>query len=190
MRNGDALKLKKMSVEAYLAFEETADVRHEYYEGKLIPMPGTTTYHNLICQNIIFALRLLLKGTPCKFFMENVKVQITDKKDYTYPDVVVTCDERDFDKIYILEHPSVIFEVSSPSTKVYDKTDKFIRFRQIPSLKNYIVVNAEKVDIEVFTKEGEDWFSEHFSDMGTSLNIAALGIDLDVSEIYAGVLKS
>lgn len=189
MRNGDALKIKKMSVEEYFAFEETSDIRHEYYDGQIIPMPGTTNYHNFICLNIALALRILLKGNSCKVCMENVKVKITEKKDYTYPDIVVTCDERDFEKTYLLEYPSVIFEVSSPSTKVYDKTDKFIRFRKIPSLKHYIVVNSEKVDIEVFSKEKEEWTSEHFSDMKAELKLPVLNIELNISDIYEGVLK-
>lgn len=188
MRNGNATSLKKMSVEEYIAFEETADVRHEYYDGILTPMPGTTTYHNLICQNLIIILRQLLKGTTCKVFMENVKVQIEGKKEYTYPDVLVTCDPRDFDKRYVIEHPSVIFEVSSPSTKVYDKTDKFIRFRKIKSLQHYIVVNSEKVDIEIYTKTGNDWTSESFTDDKYNLELTSLKIQLPISEIYQDVL--
>lgn len=190
MRKGDAIELKKMSVQEYIMFEESSVIRHEYYNGQLIPMPETTTYHNLICQNIIIALRLLLKGKGMDFriFMENVKVQIASKKDYTYPDVVVTCDERDFNKTYILEHPSVIFEVSSPSTKVYDKTDKFIRFRKIPSLRHYIVVNSEKVDIEVFTKDGKDWVSENYSKKEDSLDLTAIDIKLSIADIYTEVL--
>ncbi len=178
-----------MSVEESIAFEETADVRHEYYDGILTPMPGITTYHNQICGNIYFALRIILKSTLCKVFMENVKVQIEGKKEYTYPDVLVTCDPRDFDKRYIIEHPSVIFEVSSPSTKVYDKTDKFIRFRKIKSLQHYIVVNSEKVDIEIYTKTGNEWTSESFTDDKNDLDLMALNIKLPIAEIYGDVLN-
>ncbi|MEZ4953547.1 MAG: Uma2 family endonuclease [Saprospiraceae bacterium] len=190
MRKGDAIELKKMSVQEYIMFEESSDIRHEYFNGQLIPMPGTTTYHNLICQNIIIALRLLLKGKGIDYrvFMENVKVQITNKKDYTYPDVFLTFDKRDFDKTYILEHPSIIFEVSSPSTKVYDKTDKFIRFRKIPSLRHYIVVNSEKVDIEVFTKVGKEWVSENYSNKNDFLELSVIKIKLPITDIYAEVL--
>jgi len=189
MRNGNAASLKKMSVEAYIAFEETADVRHEYYDGILTPMPGTTTYHNQICGNIYIALRIILKNTFCKVFMENVKVQIEGKKEYTYPDVLVTCDPRDLNKQYIIEHPSVIFEVSSPSTKVYDKTDKFIRFRKIKTLMHYIVVNSEKVDIEIYTKTGNEWTSESFTDDKSDLDLSALNIKLPISEIYDDILE-
>ncbi|MBK9013099.1 MAG: Uma2 family endonuclease [Saprospiraceae bacterium] len=186
MKNGTATKTRRrMTVETYIASEERAEVRHEYVDGQLIPMPGTTTYHNVICGNIYIVLRSLLKNTFCKVFMENVKVQIASKKDYTYPDVLVTCDERDFDKRYIIEHPSVIFEVSSPSTKVYDKTDKFIRFRKIASLEHYVVVNSEKVDIEVYTRVGNEWTSESFTNIIETLELTALKINLPIEAIYA-----
>ena len=189
MRKGDVTELKKMSVEEYIAFEETSDIRHEYYDGQLIPMPGTTKFHNTICQNLIIILRMLLKGTIHKPYSENVKVQITNDKDYTYPDVVITSDERDLESDYIIEFPSVIFEVSSPSTKVYDKTDKFIRFRKIPSLRHYVVVNSEKVDIEVFTKEGDEWTSENYSKIEGELNLSAINIKMAIGNIYEEVLK-
>jgi Uma2 family endonuclease len=177
-----------MSVEAYIAFEERAEVRHEYIDGQLIPTPGTTTYHNLICQNIMIALRALLKGTSCKVFMENVKAQIASKKDYTYPDIQITCDERDLDQRYIIEHPSVIFEVSSPATKVYDKTDKFIRFRKIQSLRHYIVVNSERVDVEIYSKTVNEWTSESFTSLDAVLELEAVGVKLPLKDIYADVL--
>ncbi len=189
MKIGTATKSRrKMSLEAYIAFEEQADIRHEFIDGQLIPMPGTTTYHNEICGNIYIALRNLLKGKPCKVFMENVKAQIANKKDYTYPDVQITCDERDLEQRYIIEHPSVIFEVSSPSTKVYDKTDKFIRFRKIQSLRHYIVVNSEKVDVEIYTKTDNEWTSESFNSIDAILDLEAVGVKLPLADIYLEVL--
>ncbi|MBK9013101.1 MAG: Uma2 family endonuclease [Saprospiraceae bacterium] len=185
MRNGNATSLKKMSVEAYIAFEETADVRHEYFDGQLTPMPGTTDLHNLICQNILIALRQLLKNTNCKVFIENVKVQITSDKHYTYPDIFVTCDERDTENRYIKKYPSVIIEVASPSTKVYDKTDKFLDYRKIPSLRHYLIVDTEKPLVECFsTKDGKEWESETFTSKNEVVPLGTLGTSLSVSVIY------
>ncbi len=174
-----------MTVEAYIAFEEKADVRHEYFDGELTPMPGTADLHNIICGNITFLLRQVLKNTNYKVFMENVKVQITDKKHYTYPDVFVTGDERDATSPYIKKYPSIIIEVSSPSTKVYDKTDKFLDYRKISSLRHYLVVDTEKEIVECFsTKDGKEWESEIFTSKNQSVPLAALGVNLPLSAIY------
>lgn len=187
MKNGTATKTRRrMSVEAYIAFEEKAELRHEYVDGYLIPMPGTTDTHNEICQNITFALRQLLKQTGCKVFMENVKVQITDKKHYTYPDVFVTCDEKDKSDAYIKKHPVIIVEVSSPTTRVYDKTDKFIDYRKITSLRHYLVVDSEKALVECYsTGDGKEWTAEVFISKNEVIPLAAIGVSLPMSAIYA-----
>lgn len=186
MKNGTSTKTRRrMSVEAYIAFEEKALLRHEFVDGYLIAMPGTTDTHNEICQNITFFLRQSLKSTTCKVFMENVKVQITDKKHYTYPDIFVTCDERDRADAYIKKYPSVIIEVSSPSTRVYDKTEKFMDYRKISSLRHYLVVDTDKILVECYTTEdGKEWTSEVFLSKEEAVPLKALGISLPLSEIY------
>lgn len=185
MRNGNAASLKKMSVEAYIAFEETADVRHEYHDGILTPMPGTTDLHNFICQNILIALRQILKGSSCNIFMESLKVQLTHEKHYVYPDVFVTCDPRDKEDAYIKKYPLVIIKVASPSTKVYDKTDKFLEYRKLESLKHYLVVDTEKPVVECFsTEDGKEWTSETYASITDEINLKALGANLSLSAIY------
>lgn len=185
MKNGDAIKSKRFSLEAYLAYEETAKVRHEFREGQLIPMPGTTDTHNTICGNIYILLRQMLKNTPCKVFMENVKVQITSKKHYTYPDVFVTCDERDLADAYIKRYPSVIVEVASPSTKVYDKTDKFLDYRKISSLRHYLIVDSEKEIVECYsTENGKEWTSEIYVSKEASVSLKAINAHLSLADIY------
>ncbi len=174
-----------MSVEAYIAFEERAEVRHEYLDGQLIPMPGTTDLHNFICQNILIALRQMLKNSTCSVFIENVKVQISSAKHYTYPDIFVTCDERDKENPYLKKYPSVIIEVASPSTKVYDKTDKFLDYRKIASLRHYLIVDTEKPQVECFsTKDGKEWESEIFVSKEDTVPLEAIGVKLSLMSVY------
>ncbi|MBX2889401.1 MAG: Uma2 family endonuclease [Saprospiraceae bacterium] len=87
---------RPMTVEEYIEFEERSEIRHEFINGNLIPMPSTTLFHNDICINLVILLRSLLTKGDYKIQQENVKVQISTEKDYTYPDVVVTGDSRDF----------------------------------------------------------------------------------------------
>ena len=185
MKNGNATKTRRMTVETYIAYEEAADVRHEFIDGELIPMPGTTDTHNTICGNIYIALRQLLKNTSCKVFMENVKVQITNKKHYTYPDIFVTCDERDLEDAYIKKYPSVIVEVASPSTKVHDKTDKFLDYRKITSLRHYLIVDTEKEIVECYTtKDGKEWISETYVSKKDAVPLDAIEASLPLSAVY------
>ncbi len=185
MKNGKTTIIHQLSIEEYIAFEETADVRHEYFEGQLIPMPGTTDTHNTICGNIYIALRQLLKNTSCKVYMESVKVQIRNKKHYTYPDVFVTCDERDLTDAYIKKHPSVVIEVASPSTKVYDKTDKFLVYRKIASLRHYLIVDTEKEIVDCYsTKDGKEWVSETYTSKDEVITLDAVGASLKLTAIY------
>jgi len=178
-----------MTVEEYLDFEERSEIRHEFINNQLIPMPGTTDYHNQICQNLSFLLRMLLKMQGFRIFVEGVKVQITHHRDYTYPDVFVTSDPRDLEDRYIKKHPAVIFEVMSKTSRIEDSTDKFIRYKNIESLRNYILVDSEKQLVEVRVKlENGDWESETYLPANARFPVPTLGIELSFEGVYEGVL--
>lgn len=182
---------RPMTVGEYIAFEESADVRHEFINGNLIPMPGITLDHNTICMNIVQALRALLKQhalSGYRVFQENVKVQITSERDYTYPDVMLTQDERDVESDYIIKYPTVIFEVLSKSSRIEDSTDKFIRYKQIESLRDYILVDSEKMIVEVRTKtESGAWEATSYLQSDGLFPVPSVGLDLAFDEVYDGV---
>lgn len=177
-----------MTVEEYIEFEERSEIRHEFINGNLIPMPGTTLFHNDICINLVMLLRSLLSKVDYKIQQENVKVQISTEKDYTYPDVVVTSDKRDFKQRYVIQHPSVIFEVMSKNSRIEDAADKFIRYKNIESLQNYILVDSEKIFVEVRVKlENGDWEASTFLQSDERFSIPALGVELELLAVYEGV---
>lgn len=180
-----------MSVEEYIAFEERAEVRHEFINGNLIPMPGTTLIHNLICTNIMLTLRILFKqlGMDSHYvFQENVKVQIASERDYTYPDIVVTNDSGDLKSRYILKHPLVIFEVLSKTSRAEDSSDKFIRYKNIESLQNYILVDSEKKVVEVRVKGADGtWEATSFVEADVQFPVPVLGVELVFEDVYEGV---
>jgi Uma2 family endonuclease len=174
-----------MTVEEYIAFEEESDVRHEFINGQLFEMPDTLDIHNHICGNIYMILRQLFRGLQLRAYMENVKVRIKHDKDYTYPDVFVT-DERDVDNKTIKKFASVIIEVLSDKTRVYDKTDKFIRYQNIETLRHYLTVEPEKTLVECYSKQDDgSWEVETFTLISETIHLSALGIDLPLTEIYA-----
>jgi Uma2 family endonuclease len=189
MKEETLVAAQPMTVEDYIASEERAEIRHEFINGNLIPMSGTTLFHNDICINITQLLRTLLKSLGAfKVYKENVKAQITSGQDYTYPDVVVTSDARDFESQYIIRHPSVLFEVMSKNSRTEDAVDKFIRYKNIASLQNYILVDSEKMFVEVRTKlENGDWESEVYLPADGSFPVPILGITLSFEAVYEGV---
>lgn len=179
---------RPMTVEEYIEFEERSEIRHEFINGNLIPMPGTTLFHNDICINLVILLRSLLSKENFKIQQENVKVQIPNEKDYTYPDVVVTGDKSDFKQQYIIQHPSVVFEVMSKSSRIYDSADKFILYKNIESLQNYILVDSEKIFVEVRVKlENGEWEASTFLQSDERFPIPALGVELELATVYEGV---
>lgn len=181
---------RPMTVEEYIEFEERSEIRHEFIENQLIPMPGTTRFHNTICLNLAILLRFLLKKGSFEIFQENVKVQITSGKDYTYPDIVVTADPHDLsgEDAYFIKQPCVIFEVISKTSRMEDQVDKFIRYKNITSLQNYILVDSEKAFIEVRykTTEGE-WEANTYLKSDGKFPVPVLGIELSIEEVYEGV---
>ncbi|MDO8368606.1 MAG: Uma2 family endonuclease [Saprospiraceae bacterium] len=190
MKEYALIDTKPMSVEEYIEFEERSEIRHEFIDNQLIPMPGTTRIHNTICFLLRTLLFQLLKGKNYLVFSENIKVQIEHSKDYTYPDIVVTNDPIDLDgnDAYFIKHPCVIIEVLSKTSRIEDSADKFIRYKKIASLQNYILVDSEKVLVEVRYKTTEgDWEANTYLSSDEHFPIPALGLVLNIEDVYEGV---
>ncbi|HEY9644837.1 MAG TPA: Uma2 family endonuclease [Chroococcidiopsis sp.] len=136
----------------YLAWEAEQPIRHEYINGEVYAMTGGTLPHNDIAVNLISALRGFLRGTGCKARMADAKVRVSEQGPYFYPDVVVSCDERDRRATDAVYYPKLIIEVLSPSTAGFDRGDKFKFYRRIPTLQEYVLVDAEKVGVDCYRK--------------------------------------
>ena len=136
-----AEKMDYVSVSEYLVAEAASAVRHEYLGGLVYAMAGETRDHNQICQNLAFALRPRMKGGPCKMYQSDIRVNflLRDDEYYYYPDIVVTCDQRDTD-VRFLRFPKLIVEVLSESTERVDKREKFFAYTNIETLEEYVLV--------------------------------------------------
>jgi Uma2 family endonuclease len=173
-----------MTVEEYIAFEEKSETRHEFINGQLYETPETRDIHNEINGNLAIALRQALKDKTFRIYT-SVKVCIIENHHYAYPDVFVTNHKLDADSRYIKRYPSVIIEVLSDGTRVYDKTDKFIRYQKIESLKHYLTVEPDKTLVECYTKQADgSWEVETFTDISETILLSALNIQLPLRDIY------
>jgi len=175
-----------MSPEEYLEFERHSDIKHEYIDGEVYSMEGTTKAHNTISLNLAILFREKLKGSDCQTFMADIKVNISNKKRFFYPDIVVTCDDNDDINAYDIKFPKVIVEVLSESTEKFDRGKKFQYYRTTPSLQEYILVSSQEYLIECFRRTKNNlWTLQTYEGLDAIIRIESLAIDVLLSEIYA-----
>ena len=139
-----------LTADDYLAWEATQPERHEFVDGETFAMAGAEDRHVTVTLNIAMALRQHLRGTPCRTFMADMKVQAQADSSYFYPDVVVTCSAADADSRLVKREPRLIVEVLSPGTEAYDRGENFQRYRHIASLEEYALVDIEHRRVDVF----------------------------------------
>jgi Uma2 family endonuclease len=179
-----------LSVEDYLAGELKSEIRHEYIGGLVYAMAGTSSEHNIICQNLLIALRSHLRGKPCRVFMESIKLRLrtADEEVFYYPDLIVTCDPRDTER-YFTRFPKVIIEVLSPDTERIDRREKFSSYTQIESLEEYILVAQDQTEVTVFRRAG-NWRPEVVNQPQQQVRLESLDFTLSLSAIYDSALPA
>ena len=181
---------QKFTIEEYLAMEEAAAEKHEYYREEIFAMSGAKVPHNTISTNLLGELSVKLKGKKCRPYGSDQRIHIEANTLFTYPDISVVCGEvitLNNDNWNIL-NPAVIIEVLSPSTKNYDRGEKFMLYRDIPTLKEYILIDAEHIHIEAFRlNAAHRWELEEYNSPGDLLHIKTVDEIIPLAEIYDGV---
>ena len=180
-----AVPLQKMTLSDFLPWEEGQPERHEFFRGETFAMVGGTARHNRVILNLASRIGDHLDGTACQVFAENMKVQIAEG--ILYPDVMVTCGKAEAGDEQLVTDPKLIIEVLSPSTRGYDKRDKFILYRTLASLREYALIDPAKRQVEVFTwEEGGTWTltDQTAADV---LTLASIGCKLAMALVFKGV---
>lgn len=179
------------SEEEYLRLEDQAFEKSEFYRGKIVMMAGAAPNHNRIKDNLIGEIySILKKGKSCRSYSSDQRVHIPYNTLYTYPDVVIVCGtpvfaERDRNSI---TNPSVIIEVLSPSTALYDLTKKFRLYRDIESLKEYVIIDSLSEAAEVWRRTADNhWLlSDDAFSLNESITIQTIGATLQMADLYDG----
>ena len=181
------------SFEEYLEIEETADYKHEYQDGEIVPMTGGTTEHNKIAFNFASYLKFALKKKKQKhnIFIGDVKLWIPQYNQGTYPDVMVIDDEP----IYYgtgkttVTNPSLIVEVLSKSTQNYDQGDKFLYYRSISQFQEYILVNQSRHYVMQYNKTNKGkWLLSEYQGENAILSLVSVNFEITFDELYEGVI--
>jgi Uma2 family endonuclease len=138
------------SPDEYLQIEEKSPIKHEYVNGRLYAMVGASQAHNTIAGNLLTALRSHIRGSGCRVFISDMKVCIEHRNCYYYPDVVVSCDQRDQETPISLRFPRLIVEILSDSTEAFDRGDKFQDYQTIESLQEYVLISSKRQLVQCF----------------------------------------
>lgn len=181
---------RKYSLAEYLKMEEQSEIRHEYYDGEIFAMAGTTMNHNDIVDNVRSQLKDFFKPKGCRVFAENVKVEVIKNFYYPYPDVIVTCAPEDIAGTYIVKHPGILVEVLSKSTATYDRDFKLRRYKEIPSLNYYMLVSQYDCYIELYTRTDQEgvWIYQAFDNPESVISFDLMGFTMPVSKVYEGIV--
>ena len=183
-----------MTPQDYLDWEEQQPLKYDYIEGEVYAMTGGTIPHNEIAVNLTTSLKNHLAGKGCKVLMADAKVGISEQGPFHYPDVMVSCDPRDKKARQVIYHPILIVEVLSPSTEGFDRGKKFAHYRRIESLREYILISADRVNVDCYrlNDRGKWEFSsysleEKNAEENLSVSFPILDFNVLISQLYEGV---
>ena len=179
-------KLPAYAYAEYVNFEDANPARHEYIGGQILAMAGGTPAHARLQAAVLFALERRLEGRPCQDFPSDLRVRITATGMATYPDVTVVCGpvQTTAEDPHAALNPTLIVEVLSDRTSVYDCGEKFEQYRQVPTLQLYVLVSHRERRIETRKRETDGSWIERQAGRGETVLLEALGIEFTVDEIY------
>src|SRR5215813_1491951 len=180
--------LPAIPAEKYLELERASEIRHEFLDGLVYAMAGESPDHSTICFNLAAITGSQIKEKPCRGFSPNMKERAGIGGLYAYPDLMIVCGDAKFhdEQGDVLLNPTVIFEVLSPSTEKYDRGEKFLRYRtQIESLRDYVLVSQDKMQIEHHHRDTEgNWNSSELIGTAACLVLTSIDCRISLPDVY------
>ena len=175
--------------EEYLASERKATHKSEYLNGEIFAMSGASLAHTLITGDIATELNIQLRGRECKVITNDLRIRTSPEGAYFYPDIIVFCDEPQFeDNVFdTLLNPIIVVEVLSPSTEAYDRGEKFAHYQELASLREYILVSQDRVRVEHYRLIKTQWVQTEFNTHEDVLPLVSIGCELLLQDIYRRV---
>src|SRR5947207_2358678 len=182
----------QLTPEEYLAIERRAEYKSEYIDGEMIAMTVASRRHNLIAANISREISQQLRGRPCEEYGSDMRVRVPSTRLYTYPDVVVVCGEPQFEDDYVdtLLNPTLIVEVLSESTELYDRGKKSGFYRTIESLAEYLLVAQDECRVEQYLKQPDGrWLLSDYRSPEDVVELSSIQCSLALKEVYDKVIS-
>ena len=176
-----------LSPEAYLEGEKVSPIKHEYIQGEVYAMAGASDADVTIAGNLVTLLRNHVRGSGCRVYMSDMKARIETLDIFYYPDIMVTCDDRDLQFDYFKCYPSLIVEVLSESTESRDRGDKFADYRELSTLQEYVLISQSRRRVECFRRNAEGQWVLFTYRLNQQLHLDSINFSCAVTDIYEDV---
>ncbi len=174
----------QLTPEEYFIWEEKQLEKHEYIDGQIYAMSGGSKNHSLISVRLITMFSNHLEGKGCETGNSDLRVNVVDTTQYTYPDVIITCDDRDKTTTQYITYPCLIVEVLSGSTESYDRGGKFRMYRQNPVLQDYLLVSSTSIEIDLYHKnDAGEWVIINYQE-GDTIELKSINLSFEIEQVY------
>ncbi|MEY3297692.1 MAG: hypothetical protein RLZZ597_952 [Cyanobacteriota bacterium] len=181
---------KIYTTEEYLELEVNSEIRNEYRDGDITPMAGGTPEHNEIASILNAVLRVALKGKPYSIFVADQRLWIPERNLYTYPDVMVISRplELQTGRTDTVMNPCFIAEVLSKSTQNYDRSEKFVAYRTIPTFREYLLIDQYRVYVEHYVQtNAHQWLFSEYDDPTVTLTLSTIDVQIQIADLYDNI---
>lgn len=183
-------KPRRFTEGEYLVIENAASYKSEFYDGEIFAMAGAGPEHNAVNENLSGEVYARLKGGRCRSYSRDQRVKVAGAKLYTYPDLVIVCGPREYDRLdpNSLVNPVVVFEVLSPSTAEYDRGAKLGMYQKLPSVREIVLVSQDVPLVQVYARQpGDVWTLATFDDPAGDFALSAVPVRVPLADVYRDV---
>jgi Uma2 family endonuclease len=178
-----------LTPEKYLQMEEQSDIKHEYIDGEIYAMAGASDPHVTVAGNLFALIRSHVRGSDCRVYISDMKAQIEKANRYYYPDVMVTCDERDKENSGYKKNYCLIVEVLSESTERFDRGDKFADYQLVETLQEYVLINTKRRRVECFRRSTQGlWILQTYTPEEKLFELKSIGFEVRIEDLYEDVV--
>jgi Uma2 family endonuclease len=180
--------LPQLTPAEYLEWEARQEFRHEYVDGEVYAMTGGSVNHGEIAANFITILRSNLQASGCRVLTSDVKVEVMASKSFLYPDISVTCNDRDRTATKFISNPCLIVEILSPSTEAYDRGDKFKLYRRSTSLQEYVLVDTNEISVDLYRRTQQNRWELISYVAGDSVELESINLTFPIERIFENII--
>jgi Uma2 family endonuclease len=171
----------------YFAWEEKQLEKHELINGQVYAISVGSVNHSRIAIRFATMVDTHLDPSSCITGNSDLRINIVGTNNYTYPDVSVTCDDRDKTTTQYITYPCLIVEVLSPSTELYDRSGKFRLYRKNPHLQDYLLVSSTSIEMDLYHKnEAGEWLIINYQE-GDTVELKSINLSFPIEQVYRGL---